>query len=249
MEIPCANEEQFLSVFGQEVVQAINDWQRGGDHDQKVRRGARLKEVCSDLPPEFRSCDVPCFRQEAHEKARVWQLLADERLPETIAAWTTDINTAKQFKGGVPPEGLQGVIFGITPQSSSVVVNLNAVYRDPGFRKACEQLRRQLTGFDSGIGKYGPSQNEVVLEIANLTPEHVLHYGGFSSSREEIAEMLFNRQPTEEDLEVLDRLCAKAGTKQGAWWLSASGSRAVLDRMKPRIEKLRNPHNGGNFMT
>lgn len=148
----------------------------------------------------------------------------------------------------MPPEGLQGVIFAITPLSTSVVVNLDAVYKDPGFREACEQLRHRLTDFESGIGKYGDSQKEVVLEIANLTPKHVLHYGGIWSSREDIAEMLFKRQPTKEDLEFFDRLCEKAGTRRGAWWLSASGSRAVLHRMKPHIERLRKSHNGENCM-
>ncbi len=242
----CANEEQVLTVFTQEIVQAINDWQRGGDHKQKVRRGAQLKAVCCKLPLAFRTCDIPCFRQEAHEKARVWELLADERLPETIAAWTTDINIAKQFKGGVPPEGLQGVIFELTPSNASVVVNLDAVYSDPSFPEACERYRHQITGFESGIGKYGASQNEVVLEIASLTPERVLHYGGFSSSREEIAEMFFKRQPIEEDLEVFDRLCATAGTTLGAWWLSASGTRAVLHRMKPHIERLKATRTSAN---
>lgn len=148
----------------------------------------------------------------------------------------------------MPPEGLKGVIFALTPLSTSVVVNLDAVYKDPGFREACEQLRRRLTDFESGIGKYGDSQKEVVLEIANMTPEHVLHYGGIWSSREDIAEMLFKRKPTKEDLELFDRLCEKAGTRREAWWLSASGSGAVLLRMKPHIDRLRKSHNGGNCM-
>ncbi|SRR6266480_6110694 len=78
-------------AFPPELIQAVNDWQRGGDHKQKVRRGQRLKECAALLPPRFRACDQTCFRQEAHEKDRIWQLLADNRLPETIAAWTTDL--------------------------------------------------------------------------------------------------------------------------------------------------------------
>ncbi|PKQ10623.1 MAG: hypothetical protein CVT70_18610 [Alphaproteobacteria bacterium HGW-Alphaproteobacteria-1] len=54
---------------------------------------------------------VAAVSQEAHEKDRIWQLLADESLPETIAAWTTDLSIAKNFKNGVPPDGLRGVIF------------------------------------------------------------------------------------------------------------------------------------------
>lgn len=52
------------------------------------------------------------------------QLLADNHLPETIAPWTIDIETARTLKGGVPPAGLQGVIFKIKRPKNSVVLNL-----------------------------------------------------------------------------------------------------------------------------
>src|ERR1700688_3487016 len=106
-------------AFPPELIQAVNDWQRGGDHKQKVRRGQRLKDYAALLPSRSRACDQTCFRQEAHEKHRIWQLLADNRLPETIAAWTTDLDTGKNFKGGVPPPGLQGVIFSLVPMAGA----------------------------------------------------------------------------------------------------------------------------------
>jgi hypothetical protein len=96
-------------VFTRELIQAASDWQRGGSHRQKVRRGRHLKVVAAALPERFRSCGVACFRQEAHQNDRIWQLLADNHLPEAIASWTTDLKVAKALKGGVPPQGLQGV--------------------------------------------------------------------------------------------------------------------------------------------
>ncbi len=235
-----------MAIFTLEAVQAINDWQSGGDHSQKVRRGLRLKEVCAELPEAFRKCDVPCFRQEAHEKERVWALLAEGCLSETIASWTTELCIAQQFKGGVPPEGLQGVIFKLTPPQESIVVNLVKVYSEPSFLEACERHRHQVTGFQNGIGKYGSSQHEVVVEIGNLSPEHVLQFGGFSGSREQIAELHLMRQPTAEDLEEFDRLCAINGTNLGPWWLAESGTRAVLQRMEPKIHGLKTKHRGTN---
>ena len=89
-------------IFTRDLIQAVSDWQRGGSHDQKVKRGERLKTAAALLPEHFRTCAATCFRQEAHEKDRVWQLLADNHLPETIASWTTNIAIAKAFKGGVP---------------------------------------------------------------------------------------------------------------------------------------------------
>ena len=51
--------------FSLPIVQAINDWQRGGDPKQKQRRGLRLREECARLPTQFTSANLGCFRQIA----------------------------------------------------------------------------------------------------------------------------------------------------------------------------------------
>jgi hypothetical protein len=154
--------------FTRELVQAVSDWQRGGSHEQKVKRGERLKAVAATLPETFRICTESCFRQEAHEKDRVWRLLADNHLPETIASWTTDIDVAKAFKGGVPPPGLHGVIFKITPPKNSVVLNLTALNADSAFQAAVETHKANIAGYHDGLGRWQDSQREVVLELGNL---------------------------------------------------------------------------------
>ncbi len=228
-----------MTDFALNVVQAINDWQRGGDHKQKIRRGAELKAVCGSLPQTFRTCNVACYRQEAHEKDRVWQVLADNALPETIAAWTTDLDVAKELKGGVPPKGLQGVIFTLCPPVESIVLNLEAVYADPGFLEACDCYRDQVLGYGDGIGKYGSTQREIVLEITTLDQAKIFSYGGQSGSREHVAELFFERHPSSEDVAVFDELCARAGISVGDWWLSEPGTRAVLRRMQPHVDRLK----------
>jgi hypothetical protein len=146
----------------------VSDWQRGGDHDQKVRRGRRLKEWAAELPPRFRECYTTCFRQEAHQKDRTWQLLADGHLLEEIASWTTDLDVAKRFKGGVPPPGLRGLIFSIMPPAEAVVLNLNTLFADLAFCDAVETHRPNVTGFGDGIGRWRESQREVVLELLTI---------------------------------------------------------------------------------
>lgn len=136
------------------IVASVNDWQRGGDHKQKVRRGQRLKECAATVLPAFRTCGALCFRQEAHEKDRVWKLLADNRLPETIAAWTTDLDAAKNFKGGVPPPGLQGVIFSLVPPPGTVLLNFAALFADAKFLAAVKAHQAEIAGFHDGIGRW-----------------------------------------------------------------------------------------------
>ncbi len=229
-----------MTYFTFDLLQAICDWQRGGDHKQKLRRGARLKQLARSLPERFRTCTTICYRQEAHEKDRIWQLLADESLPETIVAWTTELSVAREFKNGVPPEGLRGVIFHLIPPSESVVINLVEVYRDPDFRSAIEQHRAEIIGFGDGISRHGETQHEIVLELHKLSPETILCYGGYATDREKLAEQFFGHKPNAEGLAFFDQLCRQASIPEsGAWWLSEDGTRNVLDRMAPHVARLK----------
>lgn len=229
-----------MNKFTLEALQAINDWQRGGNHQQKIKRGDRLKKVALALPDKFRSCTEPCYRQEAHEKGRIWKLLAENALPETIAAWTSDLKTAMDFKGGVPPQGWQGVILSITPTAGSIVLNLAEVYKDPDFQAAVAAHQSTITGFGDGIGRYGNTQHEVVLELGSLSQTAIYSYGGFASGRDVLAEQYYRRKPSLEDLREFETLCANANIPEGGeWWLSPEGTRRVLRRMEPHIEGLK----------
>lgn len=231
-----------MSQFTLEVLQAISDWQRGGSHEQKVRRGVKLKDVSRTLDAKFKSCERPCYRQEAHEKDRVWQLLADGALPETIAAWTIDLETAKEFKGGVPPTDRQGIVFEITPPAGSVVINLVEVYQDAGFQQPVTNHRSQIDGFAQGIGRYGDTQNEVVLELGKLSQAHIYCYGGFASGRAVLAKDYFQRSPTEQDLKVFDEVCARAGIPPtGEWWLTPEGTRNVFSTRPASSRRVEGP--------
>lgn len=229
-----------VSQFTLEILQAINDWQRGGDHKQKVKRGAKLKQASQALDSRFRTCTITCYRQEAHEKDRVWQLLADEKLSETIAAWTTDLATAKHLKGGVPPLGLQGVIFEIVPPAGSVILNLKEVYNAAEFHSEIAAQKSKIVGIGDGIEKYGSSQHEVILELGKLTPNQIFSYGGYASDRVTLAQEIFGRKPTAQDLLDFDALCAKANISQaGDWWLGPNGTKNVLARVEPQVSKLK----------
>lgn len=229
-----------MSQFDLPFLQAVNDWQRGGSHKQKERRGAALKERALVIDERFRTCEATCFRQEAHEKDRLWKLLADDKLEETIAAWTLDLQLAMDFKGGVPPPGLQGVIFEIIPPAGSVVLNLVELYGDADFLDAVERYKLEIVGFGDGIGKYGGSQQEVVLDLGNLAQAQIRHYGGYASERAELAKSYFGHTPTQAELNAFDDLCDQIDLPpSGCWWLSPDGTQRVLARILPQLPRLR----------
>ena len=95
-----------MPEFSLELLQAINDWQSGGDHKQKIRRGDALKALARDLPAEFRTLPSVCYRQELTKKIGSGSCFLKISCPRQL--WTSSHDVARYFKGGVPPEPLKG---------------------------------------------------------------------------------------------------------------------------------------------
>lgn len=134
---------------GLRLLQAVSDWQRGGDAQQNRRRGLVLKEACASLPESHRISPLARFGQVGLEKGSDWDLIGEDYLAEKVSSWTFDIEVAKAFKSGVPPnlQGYQGVIFCINPPlSSRVIVNLRDCTRALRSASRCrETCRSSLT--------------------------------------------------------------------------------------------------------
>lgn len=139
-------------------LQAVSDWQRGGDARQKARRGKRLAELATRVDARFRTCEFICLRQVVLQKGPLWKLIAERNLPEAISSWTVSPAVAKAFKGGVPPEGWQGVIFALHPRPSEVVVSIYKLYQDAEFVEALATHAAEIGGYADGAGRYAGSQ-------------------------------------------------------------------------------------------
>jgi len=226
-------------TFSVPLLNAINYWQIGGNTKQKQARGEELKKQCEKLPAQFRSAYLVCYRQVSLVQKPLWQLLADGSLDETISAWTHDLGVAKSFKGGVPQPGYQGVIFAWLPEPGSVIVNLDALFRDAEFTRVVEANIKNIDRFNDGIGRYWNSQQEIVIEKAQIEPDEVVALGGYSSSPEEIAMQIFDRIPTEEDKAIVLEMIQKSGAKLGPVWIDIEQTDRVMMRLKPVVEELR----------
>lgn len=221
-----------MEIFSLELLQAVSDWQRGPSEKKKIERGETLKRLMATLPEKFRNCDEACFRQEAHEKGRTFDLLMANKLDETVAAWTTNESVAQKFKGGVPPSGLQGIILRIVPPPGSVVANLKMLYEEPGFAAAMQANRSKIAYYENGAGKYGGTQDEVVLELDHLTGTQIYSYGGYAGPFEQLVvdfAAMNGREPSEAEQQELAQLAGRA------WWLSEEGTRKVIGRTKPQF--------------
>lgn len=231
--------------FNLSVLRAISDWQRGGDAKQNRLRGQALKEACSSLPESYRTGVFPCFRQVALEKSSLWDLIGADHLAEKVSSWTFDIEIAKEFKNGVPPDGqgYQGVIFCIKPPPiGHVIINLRDLYKSPAFCAAMDRNKSAIDGYADGSGRYWDSQSEVVLEIDTVTQDDIYSLGGHSSPFEQLvtqaAELTYGRAVTQKEVDALLLRAEHVSHQAGPKWLTPEATKRVLVRTKPKVEAL-----------
>jgi len=169
-------------MFSVELIQAISDWQRGGNTTQKAQRGKLLKKLCGSLPDEFKTVPKTCYRRIALDKKAVWAIGTKYYLGETISSWTTSIDVCKDFKGGVPPRGWQGIIFQASNLNrKDVIVNLEALFNNYIFIKFAKDNVKDISGFEFGMGKYWNCQREVVIELRTIPLGSIHSLGGYSN--------------------------------------------------------------------
>jgi len=227
-------------MFSLSLLQSINDWQIGGSPSVKGKRGKILQKEFSQLPDEYRICYFSCFRKIDLEKGILWKLADDLLLPETISAWTIETSIAQKFKGGVPASGIQAIIFTLQPTDAiCVVANLSKIYRDQEFLNAVEKNKNNIKNFELGIGRWGNSQAEVVMEVKNITIDNIYEMGGFSSSREKLVKELYGSNPTKLHYADFDFLVGVNSIDIGGGWVSGAAKDKVLKKIKDQMPALR----------
>lgn len=222
-------------LFTRELIQAISDWQRGGDAKQKARRAVALQQEAEKLPETYKYYDATCYRQIALKGSHLLHLGTYFQLPESISSWTRSEKVAKSFKGGVPPEGdFQGVIMTVKPTREQVILDFTSLFQESSFNIAVELHRESIVGFGTGIGRYGNSQKEIVLEVSRLPLESLFAWGGYSSKESQLAEMWFGHKPSNQELDTFRELMRNVGRAAGPVWLSTP---EAVGRVSDKLKK------------
>jgi hypothetical protein len=209
-------------MYTLELLQAINDWQNSGSGKNKTQIAQRIIKHSKGLPEKFKKVNSNCYRQIALSGANSLHLGKNMELPETYSSWTLDPVIAQNFNGGVPHSTRQGVIFEIdeTVEDFEVILNLYELFRDDEFIQTCTANKEKIESYKSGIGYFMGKEVEVILKIQRITVDQIWAYGGFSSSKEELAEIFFGRKPSIKELEYFDILTARSGAHLGGKWVT-----------------------------
>jgi hypothetical protein len=223
-------------MFTLDLLQAVNDWQRGFNDDQKVKRIAQLTAAAGSVDQRFRESKVPCYRQVTLRPNYVWKMGESYKLNETVSSWSEQYDVAMAIKGGVAPAGMDllPVIFCVAPERAKVVLNIAELYREPEFNAAVAAEKANIAGYWYGIGRYGDSQSEVVLELDEVLLSDVYATGGHSSSateileRPEVKEMLDGCPP--EVRATVEREIAEGRAPLGPMWLTGEPKDRIVKK-------------------
>lgn len=234
------------NLFALHVLQAINDWQRGYNQKQKPKRIAALKAAVAELDPSYRVVFAPCYRQITLEPRFVMEMGSKYRIQETVSSWSLRVDVAESIKGGVAPEGMDllPVILRTLPDPECVVVNFAALYADEGFLAAVESQKGRIDRFWDGIGRWGDSQAEVVLELDAVYLHEVYATGGHSSPREGFAQLphvqeQLSRLGAKPDMQAtIERMIAAGQGDFGPRWLTGAPKDRILRKWIEHAERI-----------
>lgn len=227
-------------MFNIELLQAISDWQQGGNLGQKAKRGLALKKAAECLPEKFRVINTSCYRKMALDSCAVWNIGTKYQLDETISSWTISLDVAKRFKGGIPPKGSQGVIFQIMPTDNvEIIINLHELFCCQEFKDFLDTNKNKIQGYQQGIGKYNNTQCEVVISAEYIELSTLFAWGGYTSPESDLAKLYFNHEPSEVELEYFRDLMKKSNLECGEYWLTtADAVSRISEKLKIHAERL-----------
>jgi hypothetical protein len=222
-------------TFPSSFLHAVDRWQKGGDRVAKAKRGERLKrEVLALNDPVICECTRVVYRRLALPQSDIWKFITAGILRETISAWTVDDDIAKGVKGGIPEEWKAGKRwFGLVlqhePRPDEVILNLETLWVDMAYQQALSSAGP--TEYTEGIRRYENSQREVVLEVSRFSLREIWSWGGYSSSVEDLAELINGAPATKEQVEWLRAVFEKENIPVGARWTAPAGARNVTRRV------------------
>jgi len=221
-----------MNKFNIELIQAINDWQASGFGDNKKRIVDEILKHSQSVPEKYKTLPSPCYRRVDLTGKHNLQIGLKLSLPEAESSWSFDKEVAKTFKSGVPPKNYTGVIFKIMPADKhfKVILNFDALFSDKDFVETCEKYKHYISNYEEGIERFENSEKEIILVVEELKIEQIWAYGGFSSSKEELAKKYFGYKPNKDEKRFFENQLNTKGIKLGGRWVTGEAKNRTVKK-------------------
>jgi hypothetical protein len=162
-------------MFKDTFLAALGAWQRGWREDQskRVQLAANLENEISELSPQFRRVDTPCYRKRFLHPADLPKLFFEGALYEGTASWTTNFSYAQEFKGLQRDDAVTAAIFSRRPSPEEVLVNIPALWQDQSFKASAEAYKQAGGENNDALFNFADKQGEVILSAPVRLPDIV----------------------------------------------------------------------------
>lgn len=224
-----------LDFYTLDFLQTINDWQKW---TSSVKYRAKLinRLLSLKVPSELRNPIKCCYRVTDFNKKEGRNIIdtgVNEYINfDRITSWTLEYEIAKNFyKAPLKPmEGINYIVK-ICPTVDDIIINLDTVYSDENFWKACNKLKFYIKRYDKGIIRYNNTQKEIILKPMIVSLDNIFAFGGYSSTKNELMQIFYNKTqitPLEEHL--FENLLNKSGAQLGKFWIDKDENPASIKR-------------------
>ncbi|WP_339862521.1 hypothetical protein [Thalassospira alkalitolerans] len=234
-------------MFKDTFLAALGAWQRGWREDQskRVQLAADLETEISELQPQFRRVDTPCYRKRFLHPADLPKLFFEGALYEGITSWTTDFTYAQEFKGLQRDNAVTAAIFSHRPSPEEVLVNITALWQNPTFRASANAYKERGGEHSDALFNFADKQGEVILSAPVRLPD-ILGFTGKSSPFDDLCDQAGIHGDDKRDLIFKQLVQTGKFPEQYQWILQARALRVVsnsIDRIMEVLDNLSKPKN------
>jgi hypothetical protein len=177
------------TIFTTSFLDALGHWQRGWKHNKAARLpiANALEHEAGNLPTPFRQFSGKLYRKRHLYKTEDMSELAPLFLTGTLdegsaTSWSSDYNYIERLwddSSFSQPNVASGAIFAHVPAQHEIVLNIPALWADPGFVSAANSYRANGGQEADGLYKFNSTQSEVVLRTSlQLSEIHALSLQG-----------------------------------------------------------------------
>lgn len=164
-------------VYSWAQIEVVAQWQNFGSGTSGL--ATKLAKVAPLLPKSARVCKDVCYRAIGLSGKQIQRLLDDETLKHRrIESWTTSTAALKEYIGMSSSliEGPHLVLLKHVPKRAEVVLNLDALWKDPQWKASVayweDSALNTKKWFNEGLDFKG-SQKEVALARTGFTIDDV----------------------------------------------------------------------------
>ncbi len=220
--------------FSDAFLMALGAWQNGAAEDRTRRKalGDALALEAAKLPVKYRSVSGPCFRKRFIYKSES-VAFARGQIDEGVAAWTVDENYARNFKGGIRPDGSLTALFAKTPEPDEVVVSLPALWASKDFEAAVTDYLSRAGKFADALVNFKDNQGEIVLNTP-LRPDDVHGLCGMPSEYDELCDRAGILDSEERD-RIWKSMIQRGVYANEAWWLRKEAAQRIIQSANARL--------------